>query len=91
MAVVIYKDGESKLISPELLKNELDAGWSLDSNDSAMQDALADDNQDGEPDIIENERIIREKAKSCGVKSSHNKSLERLIEEIKELENADQD
>ena len=77
MSVVIWKDGKRELCTAQELPYQLGAGWSL-------EECPESDEEDEE----EAEQYIRDRAKELGIKSSHNKKLETLVNEIEALDDS---
>lgn len=77
MAVVIWKDGNRELCTPQELPYQLGDGWSLTEHPES-----------DEEDEAEAEQYIRDRAKELGIKSSHNKKLETLVNEIEALDDS---
>ena len=81
MSVVIYKNGETSKCEVHELQYQLGDGWSITEEEVKVQEVVEDKESDEELEV-------RAKAKSLGIKSSHNKKLSTLLKEIdKAIEN----
>lgn len=77
MATVLYKDGETVLVSYDTLQNHLDAGWKLTKKKEGAEIEKKVEETKANEDVY---KALRAKAKEAGIKSWHLYGPEKLKE-----------
>jgi len=87
MAVVLFnKDGQSKICNEFSYLHLLEDGWYYTQKEAEEAEKNKKDEKDKE---ASNENDLRAAAKEAGISHWHTKSIDRLENELKDLENAE--